>query len=334
VLTWPRLAVTGAAAGIIAATAAAALGAGALSPGGTGGSSAAASPLAGRPARAFLLAMATQAGRAQVTGRYFCSAITQGDRQLVGPRTTLLMPLWQDGPRQIPAAPPAGFRYALFSRSYNVDCTTPSDDTRHTGYSRGLGARPASPADASAWRRDGSPGHWTTWYTHQTVSAHPGTRRYYTFTKPGTSPWGRSDASLPADPAKLKAIFLAHPLPGHLSRNNNIAEEALAVMQAPVRPAVHQAALRLLASVPGIQMKPGMRDPEGRAGTAVWTPAMATGSLSYETNILLIDPATASILSFETLARGSVEGAPSGTVLNYTAFSFTWTNRLPAKPGS
>ena len=298
--------------------------------------------LAGQPAREFLLAMATKAGHSQAsgpaTGRYWCSQAVSGTRELVGPDDTLLPAPWVAGGQHVPARAPAGYRYAIFTRALTEDCLEnprpgwPGGTVG--GFAQSLGARPASPADAAAWRRSGSPDHWKAWYAPQIVSSQPGPRQP-TGAKTGQEPWG-SDASLPADPAKLRAVFLAHPEPYFYSSNpaqtrptqsQELTSAALAVMNGPVTLAVRAAAFQVLAGVPGIVMKPGVRDPEGRVGTAVW---LSQAGQSVEWSV--VDPATGSLLADENVALRPIAGAPAGTVLDYTAFvSARWTNTPPPK---
>ena len=139
------------------------------------------------------------------------------------------------------------------------------------------------------------------------------------------------DLWLPTDPAKLRVVFLAHPQPGAKGRNNVIAAGALTVMNADsVRPAVRAAAFRVLASVPGVRMRPGMTDPEGQTGTAVWQDSWIGAYLRYETTFVIIDPQTGNVLGGETVAQTPVVGAAPGTTLFYSAVtSARWTNRLP-----
>lgn len=157
--------------------------------------------LTGRAARPFLLTMAIKAARTQVTGRYWCtSAITAG-LAAIGANNTELTP---PGEGQRPS-PPSGFRYAIISRSREESCLKPGFGTVG-GFYQNLGARPATQADAAAWRRAGSPGHWRAWYG-QTIHRQAG-RRETTGAKPGRPSFG-SYASLPANPAKLRAVLLA-----------------------------------------------------------------------------------------------------------------------------
>jgi hypothetical protein len=202
--------------------------------------------------------------------------------------------------------------------------------TRGLAFIRYLGARPASAADARAWRRDGSPDHWRS--GSGVLSAHPGPVSEVTDVKHGTGDFGgNNDLWLPADPAKLRAVLLAHPQPGAGGRNNVIAAGALTVMNSDnVRPAVRAAAYQVLAGVPGMRMRPGVRDPEGQTGTAIWQDSWIGFGLHYETTYDIINPESGAILAGDTVAQTPVAGAAPGTVLSYTATtSAYWTNQLP-----
>ena len=319
--------------GAVAAGAAGVLVIVSLAAGGTpaapGGSRVPAGLLAGQPARMFLLAVAAQAAQ-QKTGRFYCTTEIQGDRELVGAGDRMLSQPWADGPDQVPASAPHGFKYALTRRYQITQCTQVSDVTREPALFQYLGARPASSADARAWRRDGSPGHWR--QGNGILSAHPGPVSEVQDVKHGTGDFGgKNDLWLPADPAKLRAVFLAHPQPGAKGRNNVIAAGAITVMNSDnVRPAVRAAAFRVLADVPDVQMKPGVTDPEGQTGTAIWQDSWIGFGLPYETTYDIVDPQTGDIIAGDTIAQTPVAGAPPGTVLFYSATtSAYWTNHLP-----
>lgn len=283
----------------------------------------------GQPARPFLLAMAAEAAQ-QKTGRFYCTTEVQGDRELVGSGDRLLPQPWVTGPNRVPTSAPEGFQYALTRRYQNTQCTRVSDVTRYAISWQYLGARPASRADARAWRRDGSPDHWRR--GHGNLSAHPSPVREDQVVKHGTGDFGgANDLWLPADPAKLRAVFLAHPQPGAKGHNNVIAAGALTVMNSDnARPAVRAAAFRILAAVPGVRMQPGVTDPEGQTGTAVWQNSWIGAYLQYETTYVIIDPQTGNVLGSDTVAQTPVAGAAPGTVLFYSATTSTrWTNQLP-----
>ena len=285
--------------------------------------------LTGQPARPFLLAMAVKAAQ-QKTGRFYCSTEVQGDRELVGVGDRLLPEPWLNGPNRVPTSAPGGFRYALTRRYRITQCTRVSDVTRLPISIQYLGARPASRADARAWRRDGSPDHWRR--GHGILSAHPGPVQKVQGVKHGSGDFGGgNDLWLPADPAKLRAVFLAHPQPGAKGRNNVIVAGALTVMNSDnVRPAARAAAFRVLAGVPGVRMRPGVTDPEGQTGTAIWQDSWIGAYLRYETTYDIIDPQTGNMLGDETVAQTPVAGAAPGTVLFYDATtSARWTSQLP-----
>jgi hypothetical protein len=284
---------------------------------------------AGQPARAFLLMMAAQAAQQQ-TGRFYCTTEVQGDRELVGSGDRLLPQPWAAGPDHVPTSAPRGFKYALTRRYQIAECTRVSDVTRYTLSLQYLGARPASAADARAWRRDGSPDHWRS--GNGVLSAHPGPARVVRDVKHGSGDFGgKNDLWLPADPAKLRAVFVTHPQPGAKGRNNVIVAGALTVMNSDnVLPAVRAAAFRVLADMPGVRMESGVRDPEGQTGTAVWQDSWIGFGLHYETTYDLIDPQTGNLLAGDTIAQTPVAGAVPGTVLDYSAItSAYWTDRLP-----
>lgn len=285
--------------------------------------------LTGQPARAFLLAMATKAAHAQANGRYWCSVIVAGSRELIGAGGKEISPGWLDGAAHVPASAPAGYRYAIFGRARMLSCL----ELRGPGWPGGtvggsyqsLGARPASPADFAAWRRDGSPDRWQAWYASQTISAHPGPRQW-TGPKIGAKPtWEKTDASLPSDPAKLKAVLLAS-IRGLPDQAAQLFGAAMGLMNGPVTAAVRAAAYQVLAGIKGVQMKAGMSDPEGQAGTAVWLGQPGRVPASFQ----LVDPASGRVLADMEIARTWVEGSPPGTILYYTAtLSSRWTNHLP-----
>jgi hypothetical protein len=288
--------------------------------------------LAGQPARAFLLAVAAKAAQQQA-GQFYCTTEVQGDRELVGAGDRMLPQPWASGPDQVPTSAPQGFKYALTRRYQITQCTKVSDVTREPATFQYLGARPASAADARAWRRDGSPDHWR--QGQGILSAAPGPATEVIDIEHGSGDFGgKNDMWLPTDPAKLRAVFLAHPQPGAgEGRNNVIAAGALLVMNSDnVPPAVRAAAFRVLAGVPGVHMEPGVTDPEGQTGTAIWQNSWIGFGLSYETTYDIVDPQTGTIIAGDTVAQTPVDGAAPGTVLFYSATTGAyWTNHLPSQ---
>jgi hypothetical protein len=150
---------------------------------------------------------------------------------------------------------------------------------------------------------------------------------------------------LSAGPATLKAQLSAG-LPGpdsavmkmeehstgwsyRMIRNGMLFYAATGVMGDPVRPAVRAAAYRVLASVPGVQVKPGIRDITRQVGTAVWLSHPGDRAVDYE----LIDPANGYLLGDESITVTPLLGLPPGSVLTYNErVSSGWTNTLPSQP--
>jgi hypothetical protein len=284
--------------------------------------------LPGRPARGFLLAMAVKAAAAgQSTGRWYCGQREQGDRMLVGRDDTTLQAPWGGGP------PLAGYRYALFTKFMIESCFEPPTKGAPYGTVEGatqsLGAQPASPADAAAWRRAGSPTSWIAWYDKTVrITAAPGPR-YQAGPRPLTGHSG-NETTLPTNPSQLKAFYLDHQALFHNGGTPNeiVSDDAVSTMDdggPGVTPAVRAAAFRVLASLPGIQVKPNVQDPAGQSGTAV-----LLGQTRSTLTLLIVDPATSASLCIEDVAKQPVAHAPAGTVLDYTLFvSMGWTNTPP-----
>ena len=317
--------------GAVAVGAAAALAFVALVPHGApaeGRSRGQADELPGLPARGFLLTMAVKAAAGQAAARYFCSQMEEGQRALVGADDTTLQAPWDGGPK----ASLAGYRYAIFTRSMIQSCTEPPrkgwPGSTVEAATQSLGAQPASPADAAAWRRAGSPTSWIAWYDQTVrITATPGPRHVVPGRRwtPGTS---ISYTTLPTNPAQLRAFFLAHLAEFHNagSRSEVLSNDALTVMAGPSTPAVRAAAYRVLASLPGIRREPNVQDPAGQSGTAVFL-----GQAGPVAALAVVDAATGALLCIEEVAQQPVAHTPVGTVIDYTLFvSSGWTNTRPS----
>jgi hypothetical protein len=275
-----------------------------------------------------------------------CTVQVAGTRELVGPGGVEVKPPWQVIAGHDPSPAPSGNYYAIFKRWRTADCWQNPAPGRLGGtvggFYQDLGAEPASPADAAAWRAAGSPSHWQSWQdSHVSDSARPGPDSptpAKLSADAGEEPWGR-DASLPADPAKLKATLLAH-IPGpddagtkYILRSEKVTYQwyhhdqyvnyLYGIMNLQVRAAVRASALELLADVPGITMRPGVTLPGGMTGTSVWEAPDGPGSFE------VIDPATARLIGGETIVTRPTPGAPVGAVIDYwMVVSERWTNHL------
>lgn len=283
--------------------------------------------LPGLPAREFLLTMAVKAAAGPSTGRYYCSQMQQGQRVLVGAHDTTLQAPWDQGP----AASLAGYQYALFTKTMIQSCIEPPRKGWPGGdvedVTQSLGAQPASPADAAAWRRDGSPASWIAWYDRTVrITAAPGPR-YAT----GPRRWTGDQVNyttLPTNPARLEAFFLDHQAEFHEAgtRTEILTNDALTAMSGPSTPAVRAAAYRVLASLPGIRVEPGVQDPGGQSGTAVFL-----AKIGRTAALAIVDPATSTLLCIEQVTLQPVAHTPAGTAIYYTLFvSGVWTNTRPS----
>ena len=294
--------------------------------------------LTGQPAGAFLTALATRVAQATpATGRYWCLRLISAELDPIGPGGQELTPAGQG----LTPSPVSDYRYSIFARQAYDDCHTYSKTGSRNvgGYIQDLGARPATAKDAAAWRRDGSPA-WHAWYGNgQLIPSKPGPRTQVSG-KRGQEPWG-NPATLPADPAKLRKVLLAAVggpndptmrLAEQQSgqsyaqlRDYNLFVQARILLLDPLSPSVRAAAYQVLASVPGVRMKPGVTDPSGRSGTALWI-----GPRSGPGQITIVDPATGILLADEWLATGPHGVYAPGTLTQYNLWqSPGWRDRLP-----
>ena len=141
----PMLLVTG----VLAAGAAAALLTVTLLPGGQpagrthGKAPGLARGLTASGARQYLLAMAGTAGQAKVTGRYWCSVIVQGSREMIGPNNQELTAPWLNGVAHPSAAQPTGYQYSIMKRYQSEGCLEPPHGNwpggTVSGYTQSLG---------------------------------------------------------------------------------------------------------------------------------------------------------------------------------------------------
>jgi hypothetical protein len=280
--------------------------------------------LGGQPARGFLLTMAVKAaGASPSTGRWYCQEMEEGQRLLVGADDTTLQAPWDQGP----AASLVGYRYALFSKTMIQSCFEPPTKGAPYGTVEGatqsLGAQPASPADAAAWRQAGSPASWIAWYDRTVrITMAPG-RQYFAGPRPLTGKSGYGIV-LPTSAAQLRAFFLDHRAEFHEAGTTSeiLYNDATGAMTGRSAPAVRAAAYRVLAGLPGIRMQPNVQDPAGQTGTAVWLP-QAGPTLA----MVIVDPATSTWLGVEEVTKRSVAHAAAGTIIDYTLFTRSgWTN--------
>lgn len=277
----------------------------------------------GRPAQAFLLATATRLAQAPVsTGRYWCNQSVSAQLDPIGP---VGMELTPSGEGQ-PASPVSDYRYSILDQQESDACQEPGSTNTGIvgGYLQDLGARPATAQDAATWRKDGSP-VWLGWYAKGAVIPdHPSARQ------PSSKPGGPAETPPPSDPAHLRAYLLALQSPrygGSLNKdggspNEDLFMQARTLLLDPISPAVRAADFQVLASIPDVRMQPGVKDPLGRTGTALW--------LDSGQPMIIVDPATGMLLADEFLVPQPGWVYAPGTIQQYVAWTSTWANSLPS----
>jgi hypothetical protein len=209
---------------------------------------------------------------------------------------------------------PPGRRYHIMLR-HSMEfwfATRPGDRT--LGVDQYLGAEPASPEDAAAWRADGSPTRWPVPGPDGTPSdkfyeAAPGPQgiRYVEGATAannfllGGNPVSLSElAALPTDPAALKTWLLnrLHQLGNQEPDDYSLFWNGKSlVMDLPVTPAVRAAAYRMMADLTGVTLLGEVTDQRGRSGMAVaYTHDGDGGPVEFR---LIIDPDTGQALAEE-----------------------------------
>lgn len=199
-----------------------------------------------------------------------------------------------------------------------------------------LATRPATAADAAAWRAAGSP---TAWHSGQfsyhgndlTLGAPWGDNLAATTITPAPSAtWTVSDgtigyvagdeaglnaaqfAQLPTQPNAVAALLrhyaeqtncVQHPSSGCSSVDQIVWLEALYLLEDPVSTQVRSATFRVMASLPGVRLLGPMTDPLGRSGYGLAAGPQDPGNANYNpVKAVLIDPATGSLLATEDIA--------------------------------
>jgi hypothetical protein len=300
-------------------------------------------PLTDQPAGTYLTALAARVAQAPAgTGRYWCILGISGQLDAIGSAGQELV---LSGLDEKPS-PVSDYRYTIDARQANDDCFAISGDTSRNvgGYFQDLGAQPATAADAAAWRRDGSPA-WHAWYANgQLIPARPGPRQRLGG-KPGQQPWG-SGTTLPGSPAQLRQMLLASvPAPGDSLvrheeqafgesyaqvRDQDLFRETRVLLLDPLPPAVRAAAYQVLATVPGVHMKTGVTDPDGRRGTALWVGSDYSPGPDPD-HVIVVDPVSGLLLADEWLAAQPDGVYAVGTLTQYAVWEYPgWSNKLPA----
>ncbi|MBA9002443.1 CU044_5270 family protein [Thermomonospora cellulosilytica] len=215
------------------------------------------------------------------------------------------------------------------------------------------GARPRTPADEAAWRKDGSPTRWDLGVgdtvdrqrIHLHTAPRPGTlidagqtrgfsigERWLTF---------EQVQSLPTDPRALRAALTLTRLRDdkeNPDRANPVPPEAQAIYaaqsltallaQVPAPPKVRAAAFRALADMPEARSLGRVKDPQGRTGVGIVITNSYQGATT--TTRLIVDPATSSVLSSNITAGR--DGARIDKEMATVYLEVGWTDTRPQPP--
>jgi hypothetical protein len=230
-----------------------------------------------------------------------------------------------------------GHRYTLMI-TVPIEIWEPRDPIDGIGVSSydegGARIEPVSPADAEAYRADGSP------------KPNENSRAGITIPDEPTGPSLAGDrifegdpASLPTDPAKLRMTMLTwireH---GGLPRHPDawLFREATKLLDSPGRipsPAVRGAVFRMLAELPGVRSLGTVHDPLGRSalGIALREQTSALGIVDWE---LLISPSEDLVMATRAVVvRPGLTDRwlpPGGTEYFTLKRTAGWTDQPPA----
>lgn len=203
--------------------------------------------------------------------------------------------------------------------------------------SQQLGARPATQADAAAWRAAGSP---TKWHSGQPASRNyawlagyplewvnglaatttasarsatwqvsDGTVGYVEGDEPGLK--GAQFRRLPGRPRLIEArlrhyarltLCGRHPVGFCATVDQIVWAEAVALLQDPVSARVRSATFKVMAALPGVRLLGQLTDPLGRAGYGLAAgPEEPHYGHFNPTRAVIIDPRTGSLLAIEDI---------------------------------
>jgi hypothetical protein len=229
---------------------------------------------------------------------------------------------------------------------YDISVTTSADQWNPSSpgqkewvISQQLGARPASPADAAAWRAAGSPATWHSglpvrlksawraglpldWMDTLAASTSPSGRTATWQVSDGTVGYvegdlpGLDSAQFRQIPTSQRAISALlrhyyHQLrfcaqnPGQCSTEDQVIwAEAVMLLQDPISAQARAATFRVMAALPGVRSLGPMTDPLGRNGYALAPGGQSPNAVPGNYNplkVILIDPLTGSVLATEEI---------------------------------
>jgi hypothetical protein len=319
--------------GLTAATAAAAV---AISATGTAGDRPSGPPTGTRTvtltARSILLAAATQAdGQNDQVGGYWHTTTVDRNTYRV-----------------------AGGGYTVIDQHQREQWTPSRPGQPQWSSDQSLGARPASTADAAAWKRAGSPSTFSVpmpkGYGAMPLSTQPG--RLSVNRTPlvdgdkvfwlGRNVSMKDLRALPADPQRLKAS-LKRWYQGHGTESSSEAMSSDLwlytvakglITEMPVTPKVRAAAFRMLADLRTVTAIGRVKDAEGRPGTAIAITERTKLGGTFQQR-LIIDTTAGRALGEELVVvtpGGNTAGLTPGSVWNSTTVvTQGWTDSAPTR---
>lgn len=208
---------------------------------------------------------------------------------------------------------------------------------------RDLGTKPVGAANIAAWKRDGSPTHWTIPVLgggpRETVGldmkAKPWAfhRQYaYEGTPFGDETFQELQA-LPTDPTRLRASFMKQRTSMDDTRQDWQTDEqwlfeiaGSLLEKEPAPPKVRAAAFKVLAGLRTAHSAGAVTDPLGRKGNAVEMQTEPGHAHRY-----MIDPATGRMLADEEIATDNKHLSTTGAMEYWEALvTADFTNTVPA----
>jgi hypothetical protein len=259
-------------------------------------------------AREILLAAAAHVASGPVTGRYW--------------RVRMI------GGVSVPGGTKAN-PYDISLRTYADQWNPSSAGQKEWLISQQLGTRPATPADAAAWRAAGSPEAWHSGlpannYLAGLPEKWTGMLAATTAASARSATWQVSDGTvgyvegdlaglkaaqfrqMPTLPRLVEAMLRHYAMRAHCSNphcstvDQLIWAEALALLQDPVSPQVRSATFTVMAGLPGVRLIGAMTDPLGRPGYALAPGSQDPNAVPRHfnpTRVVLIDPRSGSLLA-------------------------------------
>jgi hypothetical protein len=196
-----------------------------------------------------------------------------------------------------------------------------------------LGMWPKTAADERAWASDGRPGEWD--FGGHTLVQKPGTctiakesRVGFVLGEDQDVAYSELDA-LPTDASALRTYLWERRPSDNVQPTQWLYSAAATLLSdVPAQPKTRAAALRLLATLPGVTYVGRVRDPVGRSGLGIALTDQSGDVTS--THQLIVDPRTGKLLA-RTLDAVSAEGdaVKQGSRV---VLSADWTNAKPLPP--